>query len=171
MTTDTETPRIYVACLAAYNAGHLHGRWIDAVDEDEIREEVQAMLAESPIPNAEEWAIHDYEGFPHLDESEDFADVAELGAAIQEHGAAYVAYADYVGAKHATVQGFEEAYRGEWDSEKDYAENLFDELYLHEVPDNLKHYVDYEKFARELFIYDCCSVGNPAGGIFVFWRL
>lgn len=23
-------PRIYVACLAAYNNGHLHGRWIDA---------------------------------------------------------------------------------------------------------------------------------------------
>ena len=24
------SPRIYVACLAAYNAGRLHGRWIDA---------------------------------------------------------------------------------------------------------------------------------------------
>ena len=26
-------PRIYVACLAAYNNGHLHGAWIDAAQE------------------------------------------------------------------------------------------------------------------------------------------
>jgi Antirestriction protein (ArdA) len=24
-------PRIYVACLAAYNNGYLHGAWIDAI--------------------------------------------------------------------------------------------------------------------------------------------
>ena len=31
------TPSIYVACLAAYNNGHLHGKWIDVDgDADEI---------------------------------------------------------------------------------------------------------------------------------------
>ena len=31
-------PRIYVACLAAYNNGYLHGAWIDADQgADEIR--------------------------------------------------------------------------------------------------------------------------------------
>lgn len=44
--------RIYAACLASYNAGRLHGRWIDA-DEgvDHIRDEIAAMLRESPFPN------------------------------------------------------------------------------------------------------------------------
>jgi len=28
--SQSERPRIYVACLAAYNNGRLHGRWIDA---------------------------------------------------------------------------------------------------------------------------------------------
>ena len=28
----TEQPRIYVACLAAYNNGILHGAWIEATD-------------------------------------------------------------------------------------------------------------------------------------------
>jgi antirestriction protein len=28
--TLTTEPRIYVACLAAYNNGNLHGAWIDA---------------------------------------------------------------------------------------------------------------------------------------------
>jgi len=47
-------PRIYVACLTAYNNGCLHGRWIEATTPDEIREEVRAMLAASPLPDAEE---------------------------------------------------------------------------------------------------------------------
>jgi len=36
-------PKIYVACLAAYNNGILHGRWIDAnQDADTIRDEIAA---------------------------------------------------------------------------------------------------------------------------------
>ena len=42
-----DRPRIYVACLAAYNNGRLHGRWIDATTPDEIWGEVRAMLAAS----------------------------------------------------------------------------------------------------------------------------
>lgn len=67
--TDNYTePQIYVACLAAYNNGHLHGAWIDAAQEPwAIYDAVRVMLAASPIAGAEEWAIHDYEGFrnPH----------------------------------------------------------------------------------------------------------
>lgn len=44
--------RIYAACLASYNNGVLHGRWIDASsDVDEMQEEVNAMLRESRFPN------------------------------------------------------------------------------------------------------------------------
>lgn len=46
--------RIYVACLAAYNNGFLHGRWIDATaDADEMQEEISAMLRASPCPNVQ----------------------------------------------------------------------------------------------------------------------
>ena len=85
--TTTDGPRIYAACLASYNAGRLHGKWIDAnQDADEIHEEIQKMLAASPIPNAEEWAIHDHEGFHGLTihEYEDIEKVAELDEAIVE---------------------------------------------------------------------------------------
>lgn len=45
-------PRIYVACLASYNNGCLHGAWIDAdQDADAIRTEIRAMLKASPYPN------------------------------------------------------------------------------------------------------------------------
>ena len=57
-----ESPRIYVASLSDYNAGRLHGRWIDATQSaDTIREELSQMLAESQEPIAEEWAIHAYD--------------------------------------------------------------------------------------------------------------
>ena len=64
---DSTEPRIYAACLSAYNNGHLHGCWIRAAqDPDLIHDEIHEMLATSPSPQAEEWAIHDYEGFaPH----------------------------------------------------------------------------------------------------------
>lgn len=49
---------------------------------------------------------------------------------------------------------FEDAFCGEYDSEVAYAEELFDECYLHDVPENVRYYIDYEKFARDLFISD-----------------
>lgn len=46
--------RIYVACLASYNSGVLHGEWIDANQSaDEIHSEVQSMLRESKFPNVQ----------------------------------------------------------------------------------------------------------------------
>ena len=98
-TTTTTTARIYVACLAAYNNGILHGKWIDASsDESEMQEAVDAMLAESPIEDAEEWAIHDCEGFAHLDEYEDFDVIAERVGHWETYGQDEVeAYEGYFG--------------------------------------------------------------------------
>jgi len=82
MTTELTNPRIYVACLAAYNAGILHGQWIDCTaDVDELEAAIQKILKASPIAGAEEWAIHDYEGFASLSEferPEQIADRVEL---------------------------------------------------------------------------------------------
>lgn len=56
MTTNYE-PQIYIACLASYNNGILYGKWIDAnQDVSALEGEIQEILAESPMPDAEEWA-------------------------------------------------------------------------------------------------------------------
>ncbi|WP_370443963.1 antirestriction protein ArdA [Caulobacter sp. D4A] len=39
-------PRIYVACLAAYNRGLLHGAWIEV--EDDLAAMLAGLLAASP---------------------------------------------------------------------------------------------------------------------------
>jgi antirestriction protein len=45
--------RIYAACLASYNNGVLHGRWVDlnGLDVDDVRKEIAEMLRESRYPN------------------------------------------------------------------------------------------------------------------------
>lgn len=48
----TTAPRIYVACLASYNAGRLYGKWIDAsTDTEDMQAEIAEMLRGSPYPN------------------------------------------------------------------------------------------------------------------------
>lgn len=44
--------KLYVACLASYNNGRLHGAWIDASAEaDDMRADIATMLRASPFPN------------------------------------------------------------------------------------------------------------------------
>ena len=44
--------KIYIACLASYNNGTLHGKWIDATsDVDEMQEDANALLRSSEYPN------------------------------------------------------------------------------------------------------------------------
>jgi hypothetical protein len=40
-------PRIYVASLSDYNAGRLHGVWLEATDIDSVRVGVAGMLKAS----------------------------------------------------------------------------------------------------------------------------
>lgn len=168
-----DTPRIYVACLASYNSGILHGRWIDCdVTADEIREEIAEMLAESKEPIAEEYAIHDcdFHGI-RIGEYDDIDTIAELGQLIAEHGEPFALYADNVGIDDATADGFSDAYRGEWDSERAYAENYIDDCYnLDEMMGSLACYFDYDQFAHDLFMGDLYSIRGADGALHVFDR-
>jgi antirestriction protein len=164
-------PMIYVACLAAYNAGKLHGEWIEAAQEVEaLNEELQETLKQSPEPFAEEWAIHDYEGFGDIRISEwhGLSEVSRLAFLVEEHGEAFTAYAAHVGQDTATEESFLDAYCGHWDSELAYAQELFDEMYAHEVPENLRYYIDYEAFCRDMFIDGYFSVRSSNSGVYVF---
>ena len=142
----TDTPRIYVADLAGYNAGTLRGVWIDATKEpDEIMAEVQAMLAESPEPVAEEWAIHCYEGFgaAYISEWTSFEDVHDIALLIEEHGALGAELLEQWNNDVDEVRRlFDDGYYlGVWDSVADYAQELTEETT--EIPDHLVHYIDY----------------------------
>jgi antirestriction protein len=169
-TTATE-PRIYVASLADYNAGRLHGVWIDAAqDADDIHAEVKAMLAEG-MPGAEEWAIHDSEGFDgiKLSETESFDTVAGWAAAIEEHGDAFAAWVGYDSKYHTDASDFEDAYRGEWASEAEYAEDWFESTGTFDPGPALAQYIDWTAvWTGELESCGYWSAPADAGRVHVF---
>lgn len=147
--------RIYVASLSDYNSGLLHGRWINAQqDADDIRGEIAAMLAESKAEPAEEWAIHDYEGFGpvKLSEFEDIGHVAELAELIAEHGELFAhVYGHADNDLDRAKQLMTEGYHGAFDSLEAYAEDFIDQTGgLEKMPEILRCYFDYEKYARDL---------------------
>jgi antirestriction protein len=152
-------PRIYVASLADYNAGRLHGAWL-AADQavDDLQEQSEAMLGASRERGAEEYAVHDYEDFAgiRLDEATSLATIARLATGLARHGPAFAALVAWLGIADATEEAFDNHYRGSWQSVQDYAADLLDELgvdqYLADVPDWLRPYVtvDIAGFARDL---------------------
>lgn len=182
----TTEPRIYVASLSDYNNGVLHGKWIDAdQDDDSIWEEIREMLRASKYPNvmvecvecggagnmendahetcstckgtgkvpsAEEWAIHDHEGFDNIkiSEYESIGKVAMLARLLAEHGEAFAVFynngsVDCDEDERAWTEAFNDAYAGEYDSIADYAEQSADECgYLKDIPDYIKGHIDWE---------------------------
>jgi len=146
-----DTPRVYVACLAAYNNGRLHGAWIDATEPDEVMDKVRAMLAGSPEPDAEEWAIHDYEGFEgaHLSEYASFETVCALAAFIAEHGALGVKLYREFGDDLEQARAAFEDYAGSYHSAADFAEEVTRDGGT-EIPASLDYYIDWTALARDM---------------------
>lgn len=158
-TTEQQTPRIYVASLADYNAGRLHGRWIDAVQPaGDIQEAIQALLNESPEAVAEDWAIHDYEHFGalRLGEFEDIDHVAAVASGIAEHGQVFAALVSHCGGTQSIDEArryMDEGYRGAFERLTDYVQELVEECYsepLKALPDFIRYQIDYEAIAREM---------------------
>lgn len=177
MNATNTTRRVYAACLAAYNNGRLHGRWIDATQgADHIRDEIAAMLDHSPEPDAEEYAFHDSEGLGDLHEFESIDRIAALGEALDnaaEPGALLAWLDNDAGNDPAD---FEDYFLGTYDSLADYVEEMFAE-YAAEAEKNCRRdgwfhpsrYVDWAAMARDLNANgEVWTHPNGEGGLWVF---
>jgi antirestriction protein len=151
VTAATDAPRIYVACLAAYNNGILHGAWIGAAQEPwAIWDEVGRMLASSPIGGAEEYAIHDYEGFEgaRVSEHAGLEQVADLAEFIGEHGKLGAALLDHYGDDLAEArEALAQRYHGCHASLADYVQELTEETTT--IPEALRFYIDWRAMAHD----------------------
>jgi len=163
--------RIYVACLAAYNSGILHGAWIDALqDASAIRAEIRAMLATSPEDYAEEWSIHDYEGFEGapIVEYQGIDTVVEIAAFIAEHGALGGKLLAHFNSLETGRDTLEDHYAGEYKSLTEFAQKITEETT--QIPEALQFYIDYEAMARDLEINDIFTIEIGFEEIHVFWN-
>lgn len=172
----TTNPRIYIACLAAYNNGKLHGKWIEAnQDVSDIWAEVSAMLKASPEPNAEEWAMHDYEGFGGIEFSEwpDFARISVLARLLEDHGDAFTLWYANQDGHNIDVADLEETFLEQWqgahDSESAFADYLLEETgQLSQLPEWARNYFDFESYARDLHLNGDYSFVRHNGQVYAF---
>ena len=151
VTTTQDQQRIYVACLAAYNSGILHGEWIDIEDNiDDTWAQINAMLKASPIAEAEEWAIHDFEGFEsiRLSEWESIERVHEFAEFMQENGEVGGLALDHCNHDIQDAIRTLEGYMGCYSSVADYAQEIAESCM--EIPDHLKVYIDYDRMGRDM---------------------
>ncbi len=143
-------PRIYVACLAAYNNGILHGAWIDATQEAwAIYDGIRAILDSSPIMDAEEWAIHDYEGFEGIELAEyaGIEGVAEKAAFIVDHGRLGAELFTYYGSLAEAREALEDRYHGQFESVAEYMQETMEGCTA--IPAPLQYYLDWQAMARD----------------------
>lgn len=129
------------------------------------------------VPSAEEWAIHDYDDFPNMGEYPSLDDVAAMAelieAAENDHGINADDLKSISANWHGKIDDISNAldnFAGIYDTLRDYADNLADELMdQEETPANstARRYFDYEAHARDIEIeytvIDCPS------GVAVFY--
>lgn len=167
------TAQIYVACLAAYSNGKLHGEWIPCTDEDTIKDGIKKVLETSPENNkpypCEEFAIHDHEGLGDIGEYTPISDIVARVEFIEEVGDEDLALAIL---EHACdldeAKTLFENYNGEYKNIGDFAYGLMEDCYdLNAIPDVMRHHIDFDGVARDLFINDYTDI-NSKNGIYVF---
>jgi len=166
-----DTPSIYVACLAAYNDAILHGTWIDAtLSPDAIREAIRSMLKASPIKEAEEFAIHDYDNFHslQLSEWENIDDVHAYATFIAEHGLLGAELLVYTGSIDHAEAIISDGYTGCYESVADFAQELTEDTT--NIPQNLSYYIDYERMARDMELSgEIFTIETVHDEVHVFW--
>ena len=129
---------IYIACLASYNGGILQGAWVDlelCQDEEDIQEGIDWVLATSPEPGAEEWAMHDSCGLPGYLSRTEWPGLGELVAWVdglsavidQDEREAYRLECEDQG-QTIDEDAFSGAYCGCYSSGEEYAQELAEEI-------------------------------------------
>lgn len=143
-------PRIYVGTFNAYNNGSLKGAWLDLEDYDNKADFMGACEDLHIDESDPEIMFQAWEDIPdafigesHIDE--EFWDYMNHPAEEAAKAAYMACFNDW------SADGFDDRYRGEYRSWEDMAEELLAETgEINDIPERLRYYFDYEKYARDM---------------------
>ncbi len=145
--------KVYCGTYHKYNCGSLAGKWVDLTDFTD-KEDFLAYCAELHKDEEDpQFMFQDYEDIPSAFISESWVSemLWEMPDDINIDALAAFMYNYGMDADDFELfDKFQESYQGEWDSFELYAEQWFDDVYLYDVPEHIRYYIDYEKFARDL---------------------
>ena len=179
--TMTTTLRVFAACLHHYASGALVGIWADA-DEAETITLADVHRGQLPVePGCGEIWCLDLDGFPDgvgemgLMEAQAWGDAYdELEPHLWPMLNAWVESGAYVACGNGSVPVVSDAvdrFRGQWDSFREYAEELADDIGLLAGADEaVARYFDWDAWTRDL-AFDHTVMPAADGGVFVFDNL
>ena len=180
MTTTIEaTAAAEITITTIIPSSHILDLKIDATsDAEAVQDQIDAFMESARDADHQEFEVINYttDIMPRcIAENINPEKWVEYMEAYEEHGGAFRGYVDdqhYAGEELSdTLSRFEDLYRGEYDDEEEYARvSLEDNGEINAIPEYLRHYFDYEAYARDLFMSDVYSLDNPNGGIFVYWN-
>ena len=158
--------KIYVGTYGKYNNGSLFGEWIDLTqfaDKEDFYKACKKLHKQERDP---EYMFQDFDGIlsdmpknwvseSHISEEvftflAHFSDDEDKSEAFLN----WVSSAGYTGDFQYLLSQFEDAYYGEYDSPKAFAEHLVDDTGVLKKMESLSYYFDYEAYARDLFLTD-----------------
>jgi len=178
--TTTDTPRVWIGDLGAYNAGELVGSWIDATDRDAL----DAAINRATHGGQTDYFVADSDGFGGMVGEYASADtIHALALVIGEHGLEVVqAFKDCTGEDDPDViaEGIEDRYVGEFESWADFAmsdHNVWTgrdrdgrtityvgtELGTLEIVGEDPSYVDWDAIGRDYNLGGCTYTGTTDG--------
>jgi len=146
--------KVFVSTYAKYYAGSLEGEWLDLEDykdKDEFLEACKKLHDDEGYP---EFMFQDSEGIPSGMVSESYIDEKcwEVLEAYDEFDEDAVKAYCYIFSGW-DKQDFQDRYHGKYESWGDMAEELLEETgEIESIPENLRFYFDYEKYANDLRI-------------------
>lgn len=165
--------QVWVGCMAHYNNGDLIGQWVDATDAPDWK--CPRYNPNDVYINCEETWIYDHE-IPGVKGEMSPTTAGQWGEAFADlDDDAVDAFAAYL--KHAETDDdpsaenligkFKEAFRGAWDSERDFAMQEFEEMYgdvvdemidthhygrpYRRVPEVFTEHFDWDSYTESIF--------------------
>ncbi len=158
---------IYMACglMALKNQkiskmilnGCFHGRQL----------QIQNLATNGQYMRAECW-----QGI-QLSEYEDIERVSELAQLLEEHGKAYAVYFQHYGNNYATEEDFKDRYLGEYEDEKDFVYQMWEECGKIQQLEELNipsFYIDWKAIVQDWFIDSYFSIEVELRETYVFSR-
>lgn len=180
-TATTTEPRVWVGCLACYNAGRLVGDWFEGTEAgDVVAADLTSLAYEDDDERAEhltheELWVFDHEGYGGLLSGEcspaEAQRLAELLEALDDHERApFVVWVSDGCGDADDVERFQDAYRGEWDTFEQYADQLAEDCGVFAgVPEDMQPYIAIDRWARDLLLGgDYFEVSTGRGTVWVF---
>ena len=181
MANDKKKYGVYFANLSAYNDGRMVGDWVYPLEYKSFKDFVKAIkeATQDDLEYADEIAVHDYDGFVNMGEYPCHASIYKLAHSLAESSLKDEIIIKYFNAFYSNdyedlideIKNIEDNFIGEYDSFKDYANEIADSDIESLVNKDAQQFVfnhfDYDGYARDLkHDYNVIDLDNYKVAIF-----